>query len=128
VRLLLDTHIALWALVNDARLSSVARNLLENQNNGLFISTASLWEIAVKRSIGRTPIPLSANEARDYFGAAGYQLLDIRPDHAIAVETLPLIHADPFDRLLIAQARTEPMHLVTHDKTIAQYGESVILV
>jgi PIN domain nuclease of toxin-antitoxin system len=128
VRLLLDTHIALWALANDSRLSSTARTLLENEANGLFVSTASLWEIAIKRSIGRTPIPLSANEARDYFSAAGFQILDIRPEHAIAVETLPLIHSDPFDRLLIAQARTEPMYLVTHDQTIAQYGEAVILV
>ena len=128
MRLLLDSHIALWALVNDRRLSQFARDLILNEDNELAVSTASIWEIAIKHSLGRNVMPLSGAEAVRHFRDAGFGLLDIRPDHAAAVEQLPPIHGDPFDRLLIAQARIEPMHLVTHDSVIGQYGNPVILV
>ena len=73
-------------------------------------------------------MPLSAAEAAGYFRAAGYVLLDISADHAAAVETLPLIHADPFDRLIVAQALTEPLRLITHDDTVARYSDSIMWV
>jgi PIN domain nuclease of toxin-antitoxin system len=73
-------------------------------------------------------MPLSAAEAVGYFRAAGYVLLDISADHAAAVETLPLIHADPFDRLIVAQALTEPLRLITHDDTVARYSDSIMRV
>jgi PIN domain nuclease of toxin-antitoxin system len=128
MRLLLDSHVAIWALVDDARLSERARELLLDEANELIVSVASLWEIAIKHSLGRGAMPFSGAAAMGYFRDAGYLLLDIRPEHAAATGDLPPHHADPFDRMLIAQARVEPMHLVTHDAMIGRYGEPVIVV
>jgi PIN domain nuclease of toxin-antitoxin system len=128
MRLLLDTHILLWALVDDRRLSSGVREMLLDPSNDVFFSAASVWEIAVKRSLRRGDIPVSAKEAVRLFGEAGYEELGISVAHAVAVEALPSIHADPFDRLLVAQALSEPMRLITHDHVVASYGESIFLV
>ncbi len=128
MRLLLDTQIALWGLTNDHRLTSKARKLILEPENDVFISVASLWEIAIKYSLGRGDMPVSGSRAYELFLAAGYQVLAIRASHAIAVESLPSIHNDPFDRILIAQALSEPMRLVTHDRTVAGYSDSVIFI
>lgn len=128
MRLLLDTHIALWALVDDKRLTARARKLVDDPGNAVFVSVASIWEIAIKRALHRTAMPFSGTDAIEYCTQAGYLLLDVCPAHAAAVESLPPLHADPFDRMLVAQAMLEPMRLITHDHAIAPYSESVILV
>lgn len=126
MRLLLDTHVALWALLDDPRLGSKARGLIEDRENRVFISAASLWEIAIKHALGRGGIPFSAEDALRHFTEAGYELLDMRPSHAVVAGTLPPIHADPFDRMLVAQALTEPMRLLTHDQVLAGYSDVVL--
>lgn len=128
MRLLLDTHIAVWALTNDRRLSEVARELLLDADNHVLVSAASVWEIAIKHGLRRNAMPFSGDDALRYFREAGYEPLSIRPEHAAQVERLPLIHADPFDRLLISQAIVEPLHFLTHDALLAEYGERVRLV
>ena len=128
MRLLLDTHIALWALTDDPRLSRQARTLIEAPTNQVAVSTASVWEISIKHALGRGDMPVSGAAALDWFRQAGYDLLAITPEHAAAVERLPDHHRDPFDRLLIAQAATEPMRLLTHDPLVVRYGGDVIPV
>jgi PIN domain nuclease of toxin-antitoxin system len=131
VRLLLDTHVALWALVDDSRLPRHAAELIGDPANTVAVSAASIWEIAIKHALGqRAPnvMPISGREAMTLFAKAGYDLLPISPEHAAAVETLPALHADPFDRMLIAQALAEPMRLLTHDTALADYGEMVLKV
>lgn len=126
--MLLDTHIALWALVDDRRLGARARDAIADPDNAVFVSAASIWEIAIKRALGRNGIPCTATDAIEHFGNAGYRFIDVRPEHAAAVEQLPPLHVDPFDRLLVAQAVTEPMRLVTHDKAVGAYNDTVMLV
>ena len=131
MRLLLDTHIALWAIVDDPRLPSRARALIVDDENTILVSAASIWEIAIKHALARggpSDMPISGTQALEHFRAAGYEMLAITAVHASAVDRLPAHHADPFDRVLIAQAMTEPARFLTHDAHIAPYGDSVILV
>jgi len=128
VRILLDTHVALWAIVDDARLAPTARELIASPANTVMVSAVNVWEIAIKRALGRGDMPVSAQDALGFFRAAGFELLPVAAEHAAAVETLPPIHADPFDRLLVAQAMAEPLRLLTHDTTVARYSDSIILV
>lgn len=128
MRLLLDTHVALWAIADDARLNTLARGLIAAPDNEVSVSAVSVWEIAIKFSLGRGDMPISAIQALQYFQEAGYVLLGVTAAHAAAVEALPLIHADPFDRLLVAQALAEPLRLLTHDATVARYSDSIIAV
>ena len=129
MNLLLDTHIALWAVFGHRRLPPRARALISDPQNAVTVSVASLWEIAIKHAIVRAgvrAIPVSANEAFGHFERAGYALLAISSAHARAVETLPPHHKDPFDRMLIAQALSEPMRLLTHDPGLARYSDTII--
>jgi PIN domain nuclease of toxin-antitoxin system len=128
MKLLLDTHIALWALADDRRLAAEAREAIATPENTVNVSAASIWEIAIKHVLGRSGIPFSAEAAIDYFKHAGYRLLPISPAHAAAVETLPALHGDPFDRLLVAQAMTEPIRLITHDKKVAAYSDAIMYI
>jgi PIN domain nuclease of toxin-antitoxin system len=131
MKLLLDTHIAMWAVTRDPRLSRKALTLLTHETNELFFSVISLWEIGVKYALPgkRTdPMPVSAARAMQLFIASGLTPLDFTPSHALQGEALPPIHRDPFDRLLVAQALAEPLRLVTHDPQIAAYSDTVILV
>lgn len=128
MRLLLDTHIAFWALADDRRLSVHARAAIADPANEVYVSAASIWEIAIKYALGRGAIPFSATAALGYFRQAGYLLLDVKPEHAVAVESLPPHHGDPFDRLLIAQALAEPLRLLTHDHALGAYSDTVMLV
>ena len=131
MRLLLDTHIAIWAIADHPGLSTKARNLIEDPDNEIVVSAATIWEIAIKHALVRgnaNDMPISGPEALGYFRAAGFQVLDISPAHAAAVETLPPLHSDPFDRLLVAQAMTVPLRLVTHDQSVAAYSDSIIVV
>ncbi len=129
MRSLLDTHVAIWGTLNDPRLSKSVADLIADPANEIIVSAVSLWEIAVKYPLAarRTDtIPFSAAEAADLFLEAGYALLGVSPDHAVAVERLPVIHGDPFDRLLVAQALTEPLRLITHDSTVARYSDAFV--
>lgn len=125
MRLLLDTQIMLWALTGSARLGAQARNLVADPANDIYISTASIWEIAIKHGLGRGDMPVSGARAAELCAAAGYRELPVAWRHAMAVETLPLLHADPFDRILVAQAISEPMRLLSRDATVASYGAMV---
>ncbi len=128
MNLLLDTHVALWAITDSPRLSAQAREWIESPRATVWVSAATVWEIAIKHGLGRGDMPVSGQEALDYFRQSGYRLLAVQPEHAAAVETLPAHHADPFDRILIAQALTEPMRLLTHDSTVARYLDTIIQV
>lgn len=125
---LLDTHIALWAILDHANLSAEARKIIEAQNTTIFVSAASIWEIAIKFSLGKQGMPISSSQAAEYFREAGFHILPVQPEHAIAVEGLPNHHHDPFDRILIAQALTEPMFLLTHDRILGSYSSEQILL
>jgi PIN domain nuclease of toxin-antitoxin system len=128
VRLLLDTHVALWAIVDSPRLAEHARSLILDPANSIHISTASVWEITIKHMLGKGDMPVSGTQAAAHFQAAGYIELPIVNAHVALLETLPPHHADPFDRLLIAQALAEPLRLLTHDATLKPYSDSIILV
>lgn len=128
MNLLLDTHVALWAITDHPNLSAKARELILSPRATVWISVASIWEIAIKHSLGRGEMPVSGDDAIRHFRDAGYQFLAIEPEHAAAIEALPKYHQDPFDRLLVAQALVEPMRLLTHDKVVAGYSDSIVLI
>jgi PIN domain nuclease of toxin-antitoxin system len=127
VILLLDTHVAVWSVSDSNRLPGHIRDLLADPVNELHVSAATLWEIAIKSALSRrSSFPFSATRAMILFREVGFELLPVEPQHAVAVEALPLLHGDPFDRLLVAQALTEPMRLVSHDRQVAAYSDTVI--
>ncbi len=121
MRLLLDTHVLIWAAGQDDRLSASARLLLERPGNELVFSAASLWEVALKRQGGKSDFGAEPAVLRRRLLESGYVELPITGVHAAATSTLPEIHKDPFDRLLLAQAICEGITLVTADKTLASY-------
>jgi len=125
MKILLDTHIALWALTDNPKLSKAARDLILDSSNDIYFSSATVWEIAIKHRLARKNMPISGHEASKLFAEAGYLELQISAVHAAATEELPLHHSDPFDRILVAQATTEPMHLLTHDSILPRYGDVV---
>lgn len=128
MNLLLDTHVALWAITDSPKLPKKARELIESPRASIWISAATVWEIAIKHSLGRGDMPVSSQDALRYFQESGYRFLPIEPEHAAAVEDLAAHHADPFDRILVAQAIVEPMRLMTHDPIVARYSDTVIEV
>ncbi|MDD2932327.1 MAG: type II toxin-antitoxin system VapC family toxin [Methylotenera sp.] len=128
MNLLLDTHVALWAITDDPKLSAKARELIIAPRANVWVSAVSLWEISIKHSLGRGYMPVLVSEALAYFNQAGYNILAIEAEHTVAVEGLPSHHQDPFDRLLVAQALVEPMRLMTHDETVAKYSDAIIYI
>ena len=126
MKLLLDTHIILWAAGMPEKLSDTARKLLVDTDSRLFFSAASLWEIVIKRGIGRDDFRVDPLRLRKMLLLNGYSELPITAEHVLRVDTLPLLHKDPFDRILIAQARSEAMFLLTVDSAVIQYGEAVL--
>ncbi|OIN46707.1 twitching motility protein PilT [Pseudomonas azotoformans] len=125
MRVLLDTHILLWTLMEDPRLSSKARKLIENAAE-VYISAATFWEMAIKVGLGKLAVDL--DEIREYCLESGFVELPVTSEHAIAVKDLEHHHKDPFDRLIVATAMSEPMRLLTADPHIAQYTSLAILV
>ncbi len=117
---MLDTHVVLWALDQPTRLSPRVVSLLENPANGLYFSIATLWEVAVKNGAQRS-FRIDGARVRRGLLMSGYTELSIFAEHAMLVETLPPIHKDPFDRILLAQAQYEGMMLVTEDRLLQQY-------
>ena len=122
---LLDTHLLLWAAGAPERLSTKARGLLLATDSRLVFSSASLWEIAIKRTLGRADFNVDPRRLWRMLLVNGYTELAVNSEHAIAVNDLPSLHRDPFDRILVAQARVEGMVLLTVDKVVAKYGEGV---
>jgi PIN domain nuclease of toxin-antitoxin system len=121
MKFLLDTHVLLWAASAPDRLSRAARTLLENPDHLLMFSAASLWEITIKNGLGRDDFLVNARVLRRNLHDNGYEELAITSAHAVAVDSLPPLHKDPFDRLLIAQATVEGIVLLTVDTVVAQY-------
>lgn len=126
MRLLLDTHLLLWAAAEPERLSPKARELITDGANELVFSSASLWEIAIKAAMGRPDFHADARRLWRMLLAHDYIELPVSGAHAVAVGNLPPLHKDPFDRLLIAQAREEAMTLLTVDAKVLAYGEGVL--
>jgi PIN domain nuclease of toxin-antitoxin system len=125
MRVLLDTHILLWVLTDDAKLSRKARKLIENAAE-IYISAATFWEMAIKVGLGKLTVDL--NEIRECCLDSGFVELPVTSEHAIAVKDLKHHHKDPFDRLIVATAINEPMKLLTADPQVAQYTSLAILV
>ncbi|MHB8987863.1 MAG: type II toxin-antitoxin system VapC family toxin [Desulfobulbia bacterium] len=121
MKLLLDTHLLLWAAGSPGQLPATARILMEDLQNELLFSAASLWEIVIKRSLGRSDFQVDARVLRRGLLDNGYQELPITSAHAVFIDSLPLLHKDPFDRILVAQATVEGITLLTADVLVAQY-------
>ncbi len=121
MKLLLDTHLLLWAAGEPNKLHKNARALINNPENELLFSAASLWEIAIKSRLGRRDFNADVRLLRRGLLDNGYSELPIAGDHVVAIESLPPIHKDPFDRMLVAQATVEGITLLTSDSLVAQY-------
>lgn len=121
MKLLLDTHVLLWAAGEPHRLSAEARLLLEDPASELLFSAVSLWEVAIKSGLGRADFQVDARLLRRGLIDNGYDELPILGQHAVQVTTLPAIHRDPFDRMLVAQAQVEGVTLLTVDELVARY-------
>jgi PIN domain nuclease of toxin-antitoxin system len=121
VKLLLDTPMLLWAAGQPERLSSSARRMLNSSSNELLFSAASIWEIAIKHSLGRSDFRVEPRVLRRALLDNGYTELPVTGEHAMSVDLLPAVHHDPFDRILLAQALCEGVTLVTADAQLARY-------
>jgi PIN domain nuclease of toxin-antitoxin system len=128
MRLLIDTHLLIWAADGIERLSAEAIELMDDPENVLIFSVASIWEVAIKQTLSRSDFFADASLMRRGLLESGYEELPINAAHAIAVANLPGIHNDPFDRMLIAQAGTEGLLLLTADRRLAAYPGPVRLV
>jgi len=122
LRLLLDTHVLLWALADDPRLTLEDRAAITDGRAEVFVSAASAWEITIKRALGKLRAP---DDLREQLAVARFEGLDVSIEHALAVGELPDHHRDPFDRILIAQARVEGLTIVTYDAQIKRYDVAV---
>jgi PIN domain nuclease of toxin-antitoxin system len=120
--LLVDTHLVLWAAGQPKKLSKKARGLLENPDSQLLFSAASLWEIAIKHGFGRADFRVEPRRLRRGLVDNGWRELAVSSEHALATLSLPPIHKDPFDRMLVAQAHVEGLTLLTSDEIVAQYS------
>jgi len=125
MKLLLDTHLLLWAAGEPDRLPKEAKMLIEDVQNELFFSAASLWEIAIKHGLGRDDFQVDARLLRRGLLDNGYSELPIGSEHAVAIGGLPTIHKDPFDRMLVAQSMVEGIILLTADALVALYPGSI---
>ena len=125
MRLLLDTHVLLWTLADDPRLRRNARAAIESASE-IHFSVASCWEIAIKAGIGRLDADVA--EIRRVAKQCGFIELPVLGEHVEALQGLKPLHRDPFDRLLVAQALTEPLRLLTHDPQVARYGDTIVEV
>ncbi len=128
MRLLLDTHLLLWAADGSKRLPGAARALIDDDANTLLFSVASIWEVAIKQSRGRPDFDIDPGLLREGLLANRYEELPVLGRHAIAVRALPGLHADPFDRLLVAQAVADGLVLMTSDRVLGQYPGPVLPV
>ena len=124
MRVLLDTHLLLWALGSPLKLSAETRKLVDTSE--VYVSAASIWEISIKAAIGK--LKADPREILETLEPAGLRMLPVTGEHAARVARLPALHKDPFDRLLVAQAVSEPMILLTNDQALAGYGDLIRVV
>lgn len=125
MKALLDTHLLLWNAGRPDRLSPEARRIIDSADSELYFSAASLWEIAIKTSLGRSDFSVDARLLRRGLLDHGFAELPVTGEHAVAIDGLPPIHRDPFDRILVAQAKVEGIILLTSDNTVARYGGAI---
>jgi len=128
VRVLLDTHLLLWAVASSRRLPRAARAIVLDEGNDVFYSAASIWEIAIKSALPRRHFNADPGAVVRALAQSGFSELPVTAAHAARVATLPALHRDPFDRILAAQSLAEPMTLLTNDEVLAGYGPQVQLV
>lgn len=115
---LLDTHVVLWWFTTPEKINTKARKIIRDKSNTIFLSSASFWEMAIKKSLGRLTLPHNLIEA---VAAESFKILPIMPEESLGVADLPLLHSDPFDRLLIVQAKLHDLIIITKDSKIGQY-------
>lgn len=125
MKILVDTHLILWAAATPKKLPRAALTLLRNADNELWFSAASLWEVAIKRGLGRPDFQVDPTLLRRGLVDNGWVELPVSGAHAVAAGSLPWLHRDPFDRMLVAQARAEGVTLITVDEQVAAYGSPV---
>lgn len=125
MRLLVDTHVLLWAAAQPERLPASFRERLESPDNDVLFSAASIWELAIKLQLRRIALPVGLEAIARGAVERGFDELPVTSTHAARVQSLPLLHRDPFDRLLVAQAICEPAHLLTVDRALAPYSDLV---
>ena len=128
---MLDTHILLWAIIADSKLPKEAIEIIMSKDNNVYYSTASIWEVTIKHTLHPDNMPLSGKELSEFCGEAGYKMLSICDKHVYVLETLSRSenapkHNDPFDRIMLAQAKAEGMIFVTHDSLIPYYNEKCV--
>lgn len=133
MKVLLDTHILLWALADEDKLSEKARELILSENKEIYYSTATIWEVTIKHMIHPEHMTFSGKQLSNYCRKAGYRMLEIKDDHVYMLETLHRAedaprHKDPFDRIMLAQAKAEGMLFVTHDLQIPYYRENCVVM
>ncbi len=128
MRILLDTNVGLWAILDSPRLAARARALILAPENDIFVSAASVWEVAIKHRVSSKKMPVSGGKLLMHFRRSGYYVLPVSAEHAAGVDDLPMLHTDPFDRLLVTQALLEPLRLLTSDEILARYSDTVIVV
>ncbi len=127
MKILLDTNVFLWAITDDARLRKAQRSAYSDAANDLYLSVASVWEILIKTGLGKLPLPVpAADYIHRQMEKNRVTALGIQSRHLVELEKLPPLHRDPFDRMLVAQARAEKMPVMTGDRAIARYGVKVM--
>ena len=126
MRILLDTHAVVWYLDGNEKLLPNHRHLIVDSRNEVFVSTATLWELAIKISIGRLETPRSLSDILSALQKQGFEIVPVMPGHTLQVMALPFHHRDPFDRMLIAQALVEHLSLITYDNAFKSYGVKVL--
>lgn len=127
MKLLLDTHILIWCLQGSDLLPRRAEALIRDAD-AIYVSAASLLEMAIKYSLGRLQLQVEFSALPGFIAASGYEMLSVLPDHAVQLASLPRLHRDPFDRILVAQSISEPLRLMTHNTTLHGYGSTVMVV
>ncbi|MCT7957629.1 type II toxin-antitoxin system VapC family toxin [Laspinema palackyanum] len=127
MRLLLDTHIFIWLIDGSPNLSQTVRQAIEDENNTLHLSIVSLWEITIKTSLGKLELAIPLEQiVINFILPSGIEILPIHLPHLLYLQTLPFHHRDPFDRLLISQAKSEPLTLVSEDRMFEQYDVEIL--
>lgn len=123
MRYLLDTHIFLWWLTEDKKLIAFVRKIIKDPQNQIYVSVVNGWEISIKNRLGKLPLKTTLKEC---FEISTFEVLNINLDHILTLNKLPLYHSDPFDRMLIAQAKAEKLRLITSDDKIKKYDIKII--
>ena len=133
MRLLLDTHILIWALLDDPRLPQLARRLIEDEANEVFYSSVAMWEVAIRHAKRPDKLAISAPDLAEYAAESGFYDMPLQEKHVFGLDALSRPedappHSDPFDRIMICQAKAEGMLFITHDPLLPHYGEPCVLV